>query len=114
MWPTKFMSPTRDERLDDFRNLHERVLWNPENFGSFLGELHKFLHDLYEAAATVDDDTDGFDKALRTLCVAKSIDGWQEILTPDEQRKCFKDGHDPEARRVIDFWTELDEPLRLW
>lgn len=108
------MPSPRDERLDDFRNLHERVLQNPETFGSFLGELHKFLHDLYEAAARADDNTDGFDKALRTLLEAKGIDGWQEFLTPDEQQQFFKDDHDPAACRVIDFWAELDEPLGLW
>ena len=108
------MPSPRDERLDDFRNLRERVLQNPENFGSFLGELHKFLHDLYEAAARADDDTDGLDKALRTLYEAKGIDGWQEFLTPDEQQQFFKNSHDPDAQRVIAFWAELDGPLRLW
>jgi hypothetical protein len=51
---------------------------------------------------------------LQTFCSVKSSDGWQEFLTPDEPHQFFKDGHDPDACRVIDFWAELDEPLGLW
>jgi len=108
------MSTPRDERLKNFRGLRERVLRKPENFGSFLGELHRFLHDLYEAAARADRNTDGLERALHDLCAAKALADWQDFLTPDEQRQFFKNGRDPDARRVIAFWAELDEPLGLW
>ena len=58
------MPSPRDERLKDFRGLRERVRRQPANFGSFLGELHTFLKDLYEAAARADENTEGFAKAL--------------------------------------------------
>ena len=103
-----------DERLKDFRGLHERVLRKPEHFGAFLGELHRFLHDLYEAAARADGNTNGVEKALGELCTAKGIDGWREFLSPDEEQQFFKDVHDPDAKRVMAFWAELDEPLGLW
>lgn len=67
-----------------------------------------------EAAARADGNTAGFEKTLRDLCAAKGIDGWQDFLSPDEQHRFFKDAHDPDARRVIAFWAELDEPLGLW
>lgn len=108
------MPSPRDERLDDFRNLRERVLHNPENFGAFLGELHKFLHDLYEAAARADRNTDGFEETLGELCTAKGIDGCQDFLNSDKQQQFFKNSHDPDAQRVIAFWAELDGPLGLW
>jgi len=108
------MPSPRDERLKDFRGLRERVLRKPGNFGAFLGELHRFLHDLYEAAAGADGNTDGFEEALVEVCTTKGIDGWQAFLEPDEERRFFKDVHDPDARRVIAFWAELDEPLGLW
>ena len=108
------MPSPRDRRLKDFRGLRERVLRKPESFGSFLGELHRFLHDLYEAAARADRNTDGFEKAIGELCTDKGIDGWQDFLNADEQRQFFKDVHDPDARRVIAFWAELDAPLGLW
>ena len=108
------MPSPRDKRLKDFRGLRERVLQKPGNFGTFLGELHRFLHDLYEAAARADGNTDGFEKTLSAVCTAKGIDGWQDFLNPDEQRQFFKDVHDPDAQRVIAFWTGLDEPLGLW
>jgi hypothetical protein len=108
------MSTPRDKRLKDFRGLRERVLQKPENFGAFLGELHRFLHDLYEAAARADGNTDGFETVIRDLCSAKGIDGWRDFLNPDEQRQFFKNVHDPDARRVIAFWADSDEPLGLW
>jgi hypothetical protein len=69
------MSTPRDERLKDFRGLRERVLRKPETFGAFLGELHRFLHDLYEAAARADGNSAGFELALHDLCAAKDIAG---------------------------------------
>jgi hypothetical protein len=108
------MSTPRDEQLEDFRGLRERVLRKPENFGAFLGELHRFLHDRYEAAVRTDDNTAGFEHVLRDLFSAKSIAGWQDFLSPDEQRQFFRNVQDPDARRVIAFWAELDEPLGLW
>jgi hypothetical protein len=69
------MPSPRDERLQDFRDLRERVLRYPANFGAFLGELHRFLHDLYEAAARADGNTGGFEQALANQCAARGIDG---------------------------------------
>ena len=94
--------------------MHERVLRKPENFGAFLGELHRFLHDLYEAAARADGNADGFEQALAHVCAARGIDGWEAFLSDDEDRQFFRDGHDVDARRVIAFWAQLDEPLDLW
>jgi len=45
------MPSPRDERLKDFRGLRDRVRRQPEHFGAFLGELHTFLMELYEATA---------------------------------------------------------------
>lgn len=75
------------------------------------GGLHAFLHDLYETGATADGNADGFERALGNVCAARGIDGWQNLLRADEQRHFFKDGGDPGAQRVIEFWAELDEPL---
>jgi hypothetical protein len=107
------MSTPRDERLKDFRGLRERALRKPENFGAFLGELHRFLHDLYEAAARADDNEDGFVKVLAELCPERGIDRWEDFVPPDQQNQFFKDGSDPAAQRIIAFWSELDEPLAL-
>lgn len=105
------MPSPRDERLKDFRGLRERVWRQPENFGSFLGELHTFLKDLYETAAIADGNAEGFAKALVNLCAARGIARWEDFVSEDQQRQFFKDGTDPLAQRIIAFWSELDDPL---
>ena len=105
------MPSPRDERLKDFRGLRERVRRQPENFGSFLDELHKFLKELYEAAARADGNTEGFAKALADLCTARGIARWEDFVSEDKRRQFFKDNQDLLARRIITFWAELDEPL---
>lgn len=90
------MPSPRDERLKEFRVLRERVWRQPENFGTFLGELHTSLHDLYEAAAKADRNADGFVKTLADVCAAKGIDGWQDFLNPDEQHRFFRNVPDPQ------------------
>lgn len=105
------MSTPRDKRLKDFRGLRERAIRKPENFGAFLGELHQFLYDLYEAATRADDNEDGFQQAIAELCARRKIDCWEDFISPDQQRQFFKDGSDPAAQRIIAFWSELDEPL---
>ena len=107
------MPSPRDERLKDFRDLRERVWRQPQNFGSFLGELHKFLKELYETAARADANTEGFEKALADLCAARGIARWEDFVGEDQQRQFFKDGSDPLAQRIIAFWSELDEPLKF-
>ena len=107
------MPSPRDERLKDFRGLRERAWRQPENFGSFLGELHTFLKDLYEAAARADDNTEGFVKALADLCAAQGITRWEDFVGEGQQRQFFKDGRDPLAQRIIAFWSELDGPLKF-
>lgn len=107
------MSSPRDERLKDHRGLRERVQRRPETFGAFLGELHAFLKDVYESAARADDNTEGFTLALAELCRSRGIGSWEDFVGPDRQRQFFKDGRDPDARRVIAFWAELDEPLKF-
>ena len=107
------MPSPRDERLEDFRGLRNRVRRQPENFGSFLGELHKFLMELYEAAASADGNAEGFAKALADLCAARGIACWEDFVSEDQQQQFFKDGKDPLAQRIIAFWSELDEPLKF-
>ena len=107
------MPSPRDERLKDFRGLRDRVRRQPQNFGSFLGELHKFLKELYEAAAVADGNAEGFTKAMSDLCTRRGIARWDDFVTEDQQRHFFKDGRDPLAQRIIAFWSELDEPLKF-
>lgn len=107
------MPSPRDERLEDFRGLRDRVRRQPENFGAFLGELHKFLMELHEAAASADGNAEGFAKALADLCAARGIARWEDFVHPDQQQQFFKDGTDPLAQRIIAFWSELDEPLKF-
>jgi len=105
------MPSPRDERLADFRRLRERLRRQPETFASFLGELHTFLKELYEAAAAADDNAAGFARALADRCAAQGIARWEDVVAADQQRQFFKDGRDPFARRIIAFWAALDEPL---
>ena len=107
------MPSPRDERLKDFRSLRERVWRQPENFGSFLGELHTFLHDLYETAARTDGNAEGFATALAAACAARGIAGWKDLVSEDQRQQFFRDGRDPLAQRIMAFWSELDEPLNF-
>lgn len=95
----------------EYRALRERVWRQPQNFAAFPGELHRFLKDLYEAAARADGNTEGFVKVLTDLCSSRGLDRWEDFVPPDQQRRFFKDGKDPLAQRVIAFWSELDGPL---
>lgn len=45
------------------------------------------------------------------LCGRQAIERWEDFVGPDQQRRFFKDGQDPHARRIITFWAALEEPL---
>lgn len=105
------MPSSRDERLKVLRALRERVRRQPEKSASFPGELHKFLMELHEAAARVDENNDGFANALTDLCRRRGVERWEDAVAPNEQRQFLKDGCDPLTQRIIAFWHELDEPL---
>lgn len=107
------MPSPRDERLADFRALRAQVREHPENFAAFLGELHAFLKDLYEAGARADGKSEGFIQALMDLCKRRGLEGWEDFLATHEREHFFRDARDAQARRIIDFWSELDRPLDL-
>ena len=108
---TRDMHSLRDKRLKASRALRERVRRHPEKFVSFPGELHKFLMELYEAAAPADENDKEFVAALAALCRSRGIDRWEDSVAPDLRQHFIKDAEDPLAQRIIAFWSEVDEPL---